>query len=380
MSLIGPMGLMSLVGLGGCSREEAEVETPLEVMGLMTDYEDAEGQRRDAEGQRREAVTRAWEPPSGYSLYGSGDQTIGICFTRDGQAPMIGHFFKRSGSWRTNLVDVNSGVYYLYGYIPHTSGTTCHITDLSGDEDGVYSEGAELTLSNVPAVLPSDLCVVIGAKDGTDEETVTGLRSGDFAFNARPTSGETPEANYVFLLFDHLYASIRVRMRVHSEYDALRTIKLKKLKLGTEEGGTPSKQKTNIVITLAPTDGSNPSESPITGINFTPTGENMVGGVEFWSSAGETLTTEYSSYIGFFMPQYVSTLILTSTYDIFDKQGNLIRENDTATNTILLGDFLPGQVTTRRGTQYTINFTIRPTYLYMLSEPDIDDPTVEVTE
>lgn len=371
IGLIWPIGLIGLMGLlAACSQEtetEVEAERPFEVKGYVTEF-------GGNKANMVNAVTRAWAVPSGYTLYGSGDQTIGICFTQNGKDPMIGRFFKSSDSWRTNLTEITNGTYYLYGYIPHARGASCSITDLSGDVDGTYSDGAILTLSNVPAVLSSDFCVVIGAKDGTDEDHVTGLRSGDFSFTAKPTSGDDVGSNYVFLLLDHLYASIRVSMQVHPEYDKLRTISLKRLQLATEADGTPSKQKTNVTVTLTPTDGSNPSESPINSIVFEPTGEDMVGGLEFWSSPGEVLTTTYSSYIGFFMPEDVTTLILTSTYDIFDKQGNLVRENSTATNTIPLSELLPGQVETRRSTRYTINLTIRPTYLYMMSDPDADNP------
>jgi hypothetical protein len=36
------------------------------------------------------------------------------------------------------------------------------------------------------------------------------------------------------------------------------------------------------------------------------------------------------------------------------------------------------QTTTQRGKRYTVNLTIQPTYLYVLSDPDLDSPTVTV--
>ena len=78
------------------------------------------------------------------------------------------------------------------------------------------------------------------------------------------------------------------------------------------------------------------------------------------------------------MPSGITTLVLTSVYDVYDTKGNKIRENCSATNTMVLKDLLTEQTLTGRGKRYTVNMTIRPTYLYVLSEPDLDNPTVSV--
>ena len=377
MRLMGLVGLVGLMALAGCSSDAAEQDMPtgngptaasVEVMSYVAGFEE------------NTTLTRSWTPPTGYSLYDEDDKAIGIGFTQNGKEPLSGFFFKSSGKWRTSVELADAGTYYLYGYIPHTSGISSTITDRYG-ANANYSEGAKVTLTNVPAIMPNDLCVVIGAKDGTGKETVDGLRSGSFAYNAKAIKADDDEAagNFVFLLFDHLYAAVRIRMRVHDDYNTLRTIKLKSLQLSTKASETTSKVKTDIAIELKKTDGSTPGESPIVGITYTPRGENIDGGLEFWSStAGETMTTEYSTHIGHFMPQDITTLILTSIYDVYDKQGNLIRQDCKATNTMTLSELLTGQATTRRGCRYTINMTIKPTYIYMLSEPDLNNPEVTI--
>ena len=354
------MGLIGLMGLMGCSKEEEEqlsADTSIEVMGYMAGFDE------------NTLVTRSWAPTSPYLLYDESDNSIGIAFTQDGPEPKMGYFFKSSGKWRTNVENIVATTYYLYGYVPHYGGISMSITDRDG-ANANYSVGAKVTLNDVPAVMPSDLCVVIGAKKGTDKETVTGLRKGDFAYEASASAG----GNYVFLLFDHLYAALRINMRVHNDYAALRTIKLKSLSLKTS-GETTSSQKTNIVVNL---DGSNPDENPIQTIKYISSGSAMTEPMEFWSSESEELTTDFKPFIGHFMPDGITTLVLTSVYDVYDTQGNLIRKDCKATNTMKLSELLTGQVTTRRGSRYTINMTIKPTYLYMLSEPDLNNPTVEV--
>lgn len=381
------IGLMiGLMGLMGCSKDETSAggsngqrvaSTEVEVASFVTGYDEANG-ANEANRAYGAGAHRAWAIPSGYVAYEDGIQPIGIAFTQNGVAPKIGSFFKSSDKWRTDLENIDAGTYQLYGYIPHQTAINYSITDYDGAEgaygpDGAYSDGAIMILQNVPTVMPNDLCVVIGAKHGTDREHDSGLRKGDFSFTAKQG---TDSKDYVFLLFDHLYAALRIRMKVHADYDVLRTIKLKSLELNTQAGETKTTKKTTITIKLKANDGS---ASPIEALTFTPTGEEIDGGLEFWSSTyGEPLTTDFKPFIGHFMPSGITKLILTSTYDVYDRKGNLIRQSCKATNTMVLKDLLTDQSETERGKRYTINMTIQPTYLYMLSEPDLDNPTVVV--
>ena len=373
--------LLGLLLLAGCSQEEGpDNMAVVEIASYVTHFDEPDMQTRSGD-----ALTRAWEIPSGFMAYEDGDQPIAIAFTQDGQSPQMGNFFKSSGKWRTNLSKIAAGDYYLYGYIPNMAGIK--FTANGADEtNGTYSMGAIMTLGDVPSVMPNDLCVVIGAKDGRDAEHDNSLRQGDFTYNAKAISDGNDGGNFVFLLFDHLYAALRIRMKVDANYAALRTIKLKSLQLSTQAGETTTKQKTNITISLQAKDDST---SPITGITYTytPTGAAISGGIEFWSStAGVALTTDYyQTFVGHFMPNGVTKLILTSVYDVYDNnvttehpKGNLIRKNCKATNTMVLKDVFSGQTETQRGKRYTINMTIQPTYLYMLSEPDLDNPELRI--
>ena len=76
----------------------------------------------------------------------------------------------------------------------------------------------------------------------------------------------------------------------------------------------------------------------------------------------------------------VDKLILTSVYDVYDTKGNLVRENCKATNTLVLSDLFSEQDVSRRGCRYNVSLTIQPTYLYVMSDPDLNDPTVVVGE
>jgi hypothetical protein len=68
-------------------------------------------------------------------------------------------------------------------------------------------------------------------------------------------------------------------------------------------------------------------------------------------------------------PVLSSNLTLVCTYDVYDTNNNLTRQNCKAENK------LPGG-TVNRGEWRTVNLTVNPTYLYMLSEPDLDNPSI----
>lgn len=401
------------MGLYGCSSDSSEEmmpetksSVPVEVMGCVAGFEDV------AKG------TRGWIPPylpndneNRYGFFDNPDQSISVFFTQDGKptgsgkSPEEEFFFKSSGKWRVSKTDLKNETYYLYGYAPHPSDNSV-IASISSSatpgDNSSYSSGAVLTLQYLPAITPNDFCVVIGAKNGygngytaSGDYEITGLKRGDFTYTATTTGEGGANQNYAYLLFDHLYAALRVRMTVHPEYAALRTIKLRKLYLSTSDASGTTKKYTTASITLQKTtDGSNPIQSVV----FTPTGDELAEDSIFIDPVGMTIPSnnEHSEYIGHFMPLGITTLTLTSVYDVYDKNPvydehgdpvldengdpvcNLVRKDCKATNTIVLRNQFSGQTEALRGRRYNINLTIRPTYLYVMSDPDLNNPTMVV--
>ena len=384
--LIGLIGLMGL--MGACSSEqelEPEARIPLEVMPCMTPYEE------------EYAPTRAWQPPVGFSeIEGTESKSIGICFTQDRHEPKQGYFVYSTSTekWYTSVENIQADTYYLYGYYPHVGGITCDISSSATPNDNTsYSTGAVMTLRNQPSATPNDMCVVVGAKNGYNNYnydpagnyTIEGLKRGDFAYSAAAASGTPPTAhgNYVFLLFDHLYSAVRFQFKVDDTYNSLRHIKLKKLELQAFAGDTQYPLKTEITVTLKKTtDGSDPIES----IVYTPTG---TADPEEWSSfftsaEGELVTTSYGTFKDcYFSPRSITKLRLKSTYDIYDTnatdehpEGNLIRKDSEAENEIDINTLFFPEPVALRSKRYTIRLTIQPTYLYMMSDPDLDNPSL----
>ena len=62
-------------------------------------------------------------------------------------------------------------------------------------------------------------------------------------------------------------------------------------------------------------------------------------------------------------------LTLVSTYDVYDRKGNLIRQDCTSTNTLPSLENLEA----KRGDLLTLNLNVNPTYLYQLSDQDLDN-------
>ena len=314
------------------------------------------------------------------------NKNIGVFFTKDtpfddGKYYQEGTFFYRESKNEWNLtMDVSLGAYYLYGFIPREDVASASIAP-----NPTYSDGAVLTLHGMNTVTPSDVCVIIGAKEGTAENTVTGLQAGSFLTNVASTvEGEGGGENHIFLLFDHLYSALRFKFKVDEEYAALRTIRVRKLELiaYSDDSGGGVRAKYNATITLKKQDEN---ASPIIGeVTFTPDNESSwVSPVPLFEGEVALSTTAPNEFMGCFVPGVNTYFKLRSTYDVYDTnttinpKGNLIRQNCKAENTIDLRKWF-GNVTTRRGHSFSLTMTVQPTYLYMLSDPDLDNPTVTI--
>ena len=434
--LVGLLPALLTVGGGwlfaSCS-DDAE-EAPVPAVGREMDIAVA-ASIRAMDDPSSDGATRSWSwdiPTTSYTtfyhydeLYGGGSianfenlskKTIDVFFTKDKNADYHGrlHYNTTSG-WKLALNDgtdpesIEAGDYYVYGFIPRSAadGATIALRNPS-DPSCTFADGAVLTIQGLPSVM-SDACVIVGAREGfmtkvgedstyydggyTDSNSNTDydegidprtnrLQAGDFKFNFQK-DGSGNLKNCLFLLFDHLCAALNVTIKVHGEYDALRTIKLKNIHLKTSNISGITK-KSDVTVTLQKTaDGSDPIQS----ITYTPTATESTGDDVFTSADGLTLTTDPQVFLGHFMPEGVSILNLTCTYDVYDKnvtpehpEGNLVRKDCVVTNNIRLDRLVAYFTSVERGKKYLVNLTIQPTFLYVLSEPDLDNPTMTLSD
>lgn len=377
--------------LDGSAQEEKGV--PIQVEGYMPTFKEAEGL---APASAPEVKGTFWESDYGMTRTEPGWMPDG--YTSFSDVKSIGAFFTQTSTcdaqriwwhdedkrWYLSGKTITAGDFYLYGYLPYNSANVA-ITPKNSN----YAEGASLTFTDMSSVSTKDICVIVGASNGSNADTPTNLQTGKF--NCQMKSGGTGNENHLFLLCDHLYAKLEFTFRVDDsepyKYASLRTIKLRKLELTSytytldnQSDTTIMKKKGNITVNLAANNtGTSPIESTI---YFTPDidSDNMdpvllFEGEKTIPSVGYTTETGYVPYFNLSGSGKV-LYVLRSTYDVYDKQNNLIRKGCVAENTIVPQErFNIKQFS--RGHKYTLRLTVMPTYLYMLSEPDLNNPTIE---
>lgn len=316
--------------------------------------------------------------------------TIG-CFLVEADKPgpvnsISGYFqYVDENMWSTT-VGVQPVSYFLFGYMPsNQSGMSASVKKRTGaGTTNSWADGCVMTISNLSTVTPADVCVVVGVKkapDGFDREhpwsindethVVPQLQQGQYAYEG------TESDNYVYLLLDHLYTNVNLELSVEPGYAELRTIVLKKVMMQSTDSKT-----LDAVITL-----TNDPNSPIGEVAFTPSvASGTVNAVLFpeegqYASPVSSNPAKPTSVPGYFAPgQTTQQFTFEFVYDVYDKKnidathpyGNLVRENCHAVNKWALTG-----TTVTRGKSFKVTATIKPTYLYQLSEADLDNPMIE---
>ena len=427
---MGLMGLMALMGLmgsctsdlaspGSASEPEQQVEPEqsvpmqMEVVSYVMPFEDYE-------------ATRAWTLPDGYSE-DTNHKAIGAFFTKDSPVSSDARRFwyndfgtpevTSDDKWFISGKEIPTGDFYLYGFMPYNAATDVTVACNTVDAVTSYEKGAILTFNGLGSVMTKDVCVMVGAKNGTDANTpVAPVKLGQFGCTM---SGGTGSKNYLFLLFEHIYAKVDFCFRVDEEYAKLRTIKLKELTLMAYtytkddlsdflSNPTPMKKYGSIRVELK---ANSTNKSPIdNAIYFTPDNtpgardmdpELLFEGEETLPSSADKYPADYEvvelrgkdkyteetgfvPYFNFSDTQKKVLYVIRSTYDVYDNNkttehpdGNLIRLNQQAENMIVPYKLF-NESQLEAGKRYRIYLTVKPTYLYVMSEEDIDNPTVEL--
>lgn len=267
----------------------------------------------------------------------------------------------------------------LYGFAPATVAS-CTINPLDGKTS--YLDGAKLSLSNLSSVTGDDLCVIVGVhwKDDDDITEPVWTSEEPEKGNLGVFSFKKEAKNYISLLLDHLYGRIDFKFYIGEEYSQWRIIKVKKVEL-------LSKTKvTGLTVNLVANKGNHPIADDgikyeystvaagVTGVLYDSSTDTDTNGKQLQTVNGDAVVIP-----GFFAPvsKEVSGLSLVCTYDVYtivnNRIGTRVRENCTATNKLQL---IPN---VQRGKVWTVNLTVEPTYLYQLSDDELDNPTVIVS-
>ena len=304
------------------------------------DVVDEQAQEPDA-ALRLAGVTRAVTGDTEYS-----DIRV---FLTNGTTATEGLFKYGGGtSWTTQL-KLKSGerTYQLYGYMPDNAEFAHSITDFDDN-------GAVLHIQQLPPLATQDFCVVTGVRQAENEHDETDATRGAFSFGY-----DSQRENYINLFLDHLYSHIIFSMRVGDDYNAVRTIRIKRMKL---EVADISHYDVDITLT------EDVGISSVVHNNMAGTGTHELIIRDEELTLTTSSTTVCSSYV---IPATTlfDKLSLLIEYDIYDKRGNKVAER-TATNALAT----PLEEL-QRGEERTLQINIDPSYLYDLS---LNDPPIVV--
>ena len=297
---------------------------------------------------------------------------MGCCLTRSAVMPPTDRtkleFFLTSGSgsnqkceftyqvedgrWSTSARAVAGTNYYIYGYMPVQDDVLASAAPLEGS----FGNGAVLTLDGLDPISLQDVCIVTGVKGGNTVRRESDITEWNYLYAV-----QEDDANYVNLLLDHLYAGLTMHFTVSENYAKLRTIKLKEVALLPAETMNTSVQITQAAQT-APVFAFTPGTDAATMPRLMNSGEGKV------LSAETPLVTEC------YVLPCLTELTLKCTYDVYDKKGVLLQKDCTVENNLL------NWVSMTPGVRTMLSLAVNPTYLYILSDNDLNNPGINITE
>ncbi len=251
--------------------------------------------------------------------------------------------------WRAQNLKVKPGThnFWLYGYMPAIEG-------ISGQVLGER----QLKLSGIQPISSQDICIVTGVR--VHETSALPLR-GTFEFEYK--NSDYNDVTVLNLLLEHMLGHVDFKFKIGSRYSQLRKIKVKSLTIKTT-----SKSSISATINLPAN-----TEDVVT-INYTAEGTDQTYTTTLLSTSADPieLTTSgvsVSSGINVAVGTGLSeNFILESEYEVYDLKNNKLSTRTASNN---LSGALPVM-----GQKKEVVLTVEPTYLYQLSDDDLNNPEV----
>lgn len=328
------MGSMLMLLLTACSSDSTDASKQQE------DWEDARIELR--------GVTRA-----GASDSGMGDISVFLHSATEGTTTGLFKYYNETGThyWTAQNLKVKPGTrtFWLYGYMPAVEGIT-----------GQVLGERQLKLSGIQPISPEDICIVTGVK--VYDSSVLPLR-GTFEFVYQ--NSDYNDVTVLNLLLEHMLGHVDFKFKIGSRYSQLRRVKVKSLTIKTTSKSSisatinlPENTEDVVTITYSATGADQNYETTLLASTAEPI-ELTTSGVSVGSGINVAVGTGLSE-----------NFELVSTYDVYDLKGKKLSER-TATNR--LSDVLPVM-----GQKKEVVLTVEPTYLYQLSDDDLNNPEVTI--
>lgn len=279
-----------------------------------------------AEVQDEVSVTRATTP--GYTeLTPSEDFNAGLYVSYGATAQPYTMSWDDNSKLSANLW-LETGDYNFYGYAPQTNNASFDNSD------------KKLTISKVSGLSSTDLLVIKPC-------------------SAKVESTDIGKNKTVSLQMDHLMAKITPQFYINSDYNQLRDIRIKEVELFFESAPTytATVKYTNTSYSVAWPSDDTYEKTTLTAFSTTnPT--NLTNAA----------TAHGHCYI---VPdQDITNLKMTVKYDVYDKKQQLVRQDATATNKVVVKVRGTTKTKLEAGKNYKLKIQIIPTYLYVLSDND----------
>ena len=279
-------------------------------------------------------------------------------------------FYSTTSGWQSNITITDAGPdnhYLIYGFMP-IDAENVNISSATN-----YNAGATMTIKGLKVLTQTDPCVIVGVgKQETSTSDVT-LKWGTFDFTFKTG---TDVVDYMSILLDHIYSRYHFQVKIDADYAQLRTIKITKMTLeALSNDGTQTVGTVNATVNIQ-TNTTN--TNPISSVTFTRnTGTRSVTFFEN-TTTPLSLTTSYQDAGFCLAPGDQHWFRLTTVYEVYNRDNKHIRTN-TATNTFDTANFKEHKITnTNPGLDHFIQIIVNPTYLYVLSDSDLDNPTFDI--
>lgn len=268
-----------------------------------------------------------------------------------------------AGKWTSNVY-LAKQTYNVYGYMPHNGEANSIKPDLGSEANFAMKWTGQPTFATKPV-----LASVGAAKSSSSSSSVA---NGSFEVDVDQV-GQEEKINF---RMNHLLAKLNLWFYLPEPYADKRQIKVTQVTLSGGQG-VPNQYDITcsyddngaLTTTYTPMQGA-----PATGNTYPYTAENAADGL--------LLTTDkqlFGTY--YFVPDAVNRssnlMTLTVTYNVYDKKDNLTREHQTATNArIALHKVNNVAQATQVAHEYTANVKVVPSYLYVLSDGDMQNPYI----
>ena len=292
---------------------------------------------------------------------------------RDTENDKQGVFSPITDGWRSTVECETNHRYYLYAYSRQMPSANNPVFNFTSESDATLTfDGLDIITTNDPLVCIATSGKVLPANP--DPSAYPELTDGKFGIGVIPTTVVEGTSLKAFMAFNHLYSKATLSFRIDETYSLIREVRIKDIKIKVNNGtltgshvygfGTQVLDLDNAATTV----GTDPAE-----INLydgpTHTASPAQEGDEF--IALTTSLVEFGYY--YFLPlTETPPMYLEVTYDIYDLKGNCVRQNQTAKNSNLFAAISNNGGKPAAGTNYNIKILVKPTYLYQLSDDDLD--------